>query len=43
MFVIAKNKSKTLHGKENRRLDLGVKNLWKIYKLAYVFLPQGKG
>jgi hypothetical protein len=22
-------------GKENHRLDLGVKNIWKIYMLAY--------
>jgi|LakMenEpi03Aug12_release.lakeMendotaPanAssembly.Ray.scaffolds.fasta_scaffold269404_3 hypothetical protein len=37
MFVIAEKKSRT-SGQKTHRLDLSVKNLWKIYRFAYGFL-----
>jgi hypothetical protein len=37
MFVIVKKNSRTL-GKENHRLDLALKNLLKICRLAYWIL-----
>jgi hypothetical protein len=36
MFVIAKKKSRSF-GKKNHRLEIGVKNLWKICRLVYGF------